>query len=145
MKGRCNMPKLQNPQILVEDVPAADSKRNSVYDTEPNDVAALFTLPQRFANIGKLVMRDLNNNRSTPTFYKYSKDNIANYLKDPYTNAKNLRDAAIYMYNASAHFRRLIRYFVGLSDLSYVVSPQKVNTAKAKPNKMLKQFNDTAN
>ena len=145
MKGRCNMPKLQNPQILVEDVPAADSKRKSVYDTEPNDIAALFTLPQRFANIGKLVMRDLNNNRSTPTFYKYSKDNIANYLKDPYTNAKNLRDAAIYMYNASAHFRRLIRYFVGLSDLSYVVSPHKVNTAKAKPNKMLKQFNDTAN
>lgn len=139
------MTKLSNPRLLVEDVPADKQKAKSVYDTNPSDVDNLFALPQRFAKISKLVMRDLNNNPTTPTFYKYTKGKIAKFLRNPYQSAKQLRNASIYMYNASSHYRRLIRYFVGLSDLSYVVSPYKVNTAKASPNKMRKQFNDVAN
>lgn len=139
------MAKKQKPKILVEDVSNEEPKQTTVLNTQPSDVDALFALPKRYAQIGKLVMRDLNNNRSSPTFYKYTKDQIAEYLKNPYQNAKQLREAAIYMYNASAHFRRLIGYFVGLNDLSYVISPHKINTAKAKPNKIRKQFNDCAN
>ena len=56
---------------------------------------------------------------------------IADYLRDPYKHEKHLRDAVIYLYGASPHFRRLIQYFVGLSDLAYVVSPYRIDPKTA--------------
>lgn len=86
----------------------------------------------RFAVINKMVMRDLNDpSTPSPKFFKYTKEQIAGYLKDPARNEKQLRNAVIYLYGASAHFRRLIQYFVSLSDLSYVISPTKLDTSKA--------------
>lgn len=95
--------------------------------------AKTFRLPQsrRYAALGRLVLRDLNNNPRAPTFNRYSKDNIATYLQNPYTYQKQLRDAVVYIYGASSHFRRLIQYFVGLTDFAYVVSPYRVDPAKA--------------
>ena len=90
-------------------------------------------MPERFAMINRLITRDLNENNRTPCFYLYNKDQIAAYLKNPYRFEKNLRNAVIYLYGASSHFRRLIQYFVSLSDLAYVVGPYKTDTATAKP------------
>ena len=75
-------------------------------------------------------MRDLNNNTGAPTFSLYSKDDIQTYLSNPYTYEKQLRKAVTYIYGASSHFRRLIQYFVGLSDLAYVVEPYKIDPNK---------------
>ena len=61
-----------------------------------------------FRALEKLIWRDLNNNPKSQTFYKYTKDNIVEYLKDPQKNEKQLRNAVIYMYGASSHFRRLL-------------------------------------
>ena len=36
------------------------------------------------------------------------------------------------MYGASSHFRRLIQYFVGLSDLSYFILPYGIDASSAK-------------
>lgn len=84
----------------------------------------------RFAAINRLITRDVNNARA-PTFTKYTKDNIASYLANPYRFEKELRNAVNYIYGASPHFRRLIQYFVGLSDLAYVVSPHKIDPRSA--------------
>lgn len=89
-------------------------------------------MPERFALLSRLVMRDLNSRDNAPTFYKYSRDNIQTYLANPYSNQKALRDAVIYIYNASSHFRRIIQYFEGLSDLAYVVSPYKLDMENSK-------------
>lgn len=99
-----------------------------------NDTTKVTTLDsqsERFALLNKLIMRDLNNNRSAPTFSRYSKDDITRYLANPYRYEKQLRDAVIYIYGASSHFRRLIQYFVGLSDLAYIVEPYKIDPKKA--------------
>lgn len=90
-------------------------------------------------------MRDLNGRTRGPTFYKYTKDQISTYLANPYSYEKNLRNAAIYLYAASSHFRRLIQYFVALSDLSYVVSPYRVDTSTAKASTLGKQYKRTLN
>jgi hypothetical protein len=89
------------------------------------------SISQRFTVLNKLITRDLNNNTNTPTFYLYSKDDITKYLSNPYTYEKQLRQAVTYIYGASSHFRRLIQYFVSLSDLSYVVSPSGIDPKKA--------------
>ena len=88
-------------------------------------------ITKRYTVLSKLVTRDLNHNTLRPTFYRYSKDDIQKYLSDPYTYEKQLRKAVIYVYGASSHFRRLIQYFVGLSDLSYVVEPYRIDPKKA--------------
>jgi len=88
-------------------------------------------ISNRFALLNKLITRDMNNNTNTPTFSLYTKDNIAEYLKNPYTYQQQLRRAVTYIYGASPHFRRLIQYFTGLSDLAYVVSPYRIDPKTA--------------
>ena len=90
-------------------------------------------LPEKFATINRLVARDVNSTTDKPKFFLYTKDDIVRFLKDPSANEKYIRNALIYLYGASSHFRRLIQYFASLTDLSYVVSPFKIDTATAKP------------
>lgn len=94
-------------------------------------IDGLIRITNKFATINKLITRDLNNNTNVPTFSLFSKDDITTYLSNPYRYEKQLRRAVTYIYGASSHFRRLIQYFTGLSDLSYVVSPFKIDPAKA--------------
>lgn len=96
-----------------------------------NELAGLIGLSSRFALLNHLIMRDLNNNTTAPTFALYSKDNISTYLSNPYKYEKQLRKAVVYIYGASPHFRRLVQYFVGLSDLSYIVEPYRIDPKKA--------------
>lgn len=93
--------------------------------------AGYIGISNKFAILNKLITRDLNNNTNTPTFTLYSKDDIATYLSNPYRYEKQLRRAVTYIYGASPHFRRVIQYFVGLSDLSYVVEPYRIDPKKA--------------
>lgn len=95
------------------------------------DVKDTFSLPSKYATLNRLITRDLNNYTSTPSFSLYSKDEINSYLSDPYTYEEEIRNAVIYMYGASSHFRRLIQYFAGLSDLAYVISPYNIDTKTA--------------
>lgn len=88
-------------------------------------------ISERFAILNRLITRDLNNNTNAPTFSLYTKDNITEYLSNPYTYEKQIRRAVTYIYGASSHFRRLIQYFTGLSDLSYVVSPYRIDPKSA--------------
>ena len=85
----------------------------------------------KFALVNRLILRDLNNISYTPTFSLYSKSDIAKFLANPYKYEKQLRKAVVYIYGASPHFRRLIQYFVGLSDLSYIVEPYKIDPKRA--------------
>lgn len=98
----------------------------------------------RFAAISKLITRDLNNVKA-PTFSLYDRDDINTYLQNPYRYETNLRDAVTYIYGASSHFRRLIQYFVGLSDLSYVISPQKIDTSTANAKSVRRNYRKTQN
>ena len=90
-------------------------------------------------------LRDLNRRTSAPAFYKYTKDQIARYLKNPYYNEAALRDASIYLYNANSHYRRIISYFAGLSDLSYIISPYQMDTTSASPKRVRANFVKASN
>lgn len=102
--------------------------KNSI--NNQNNFNGLIGISSKFAVLNRLITRDLNNNTNTPTFSLYSKDDITTYLSNPYTYEKQLRRAVTYIYGASPHFRRLIQYFVGLSDLSYIVEPYRIDPKK---------------
>lgn len=108
----------------------AEPVNGSVQNGRPG-FSGLFGISDRFAVLNRLITRDLNNNTNTPTFSLYSKDDINTYLSNPYRYQKQLRQAVTYIYGASPHFRRLIKYFTGLSDLANIVSPYKIDPKKA--------------
>lgn len=85
---------------------------------------------EKFALWNRLIMRDLNKYINAPTFSLFTKDDIAKYLSNPYRYEKQLRKAVRYIYYASSHFRRLIQYFVGLTNWSYLIMPYNVDTDK---------------
>ena len=95
------------------------------------DFSSAFGISEKFALLNHLITRDLNKNPPVPVFALYSKDDISRFLSNPYKYEKQLRKAVVYIYGASPHFRRLINYFVGLSDLSYIVEPYRIDPRKA--------------
>lgn len=76
---------------------------------------------------------------------RFTKKQIIMFLAHPAQYEKELREAVRYVYDASPHFRRLIQYFVGLSDLAYVVSPYRVDPRKAKERTINNQYRKTLN
>lgn len=90
-----------------------------------------FANKDEFALLTKIVTRDLNKHRYVPSFTRYSKDDIVKYLTNPQLYEKQLRNATAYIYGSSPHFRRIIQYFVGLTDLAYIVEPYKIDPKKA--------------
>lgn len=102
-------------------------------------------ISSKFALLNHLITRDLNNNTSAPAFSLYSKDDITTYLSNPYRYEKQLRSAVSYIYGASPHFRRLIQYFVGLSDFSYIVEPYKIDPRKANVKTVNNNYRKTLN
>lgn len=96
------------------------------------DASGVIGMSSAFAQLNHIILRDLNSTSlRTPTFVKYTKSEIVKYLSDPYKNQKNLQDAVKYIYGASTHFRRIIQYFVGLTDFCYIITPYKIDPRKA--------------
>lgn len=114
-------------------------------DSRHSDIKGLIGISSKFATVNKLITRDLNNNTTSPTFSKYTKDNIATYLSNPYKYQKELRAAVVYIYGASSHFRRLIQYFTGLTDWAYVVSPYKIDPKGANVNTVNRNYRKSLN
>ena len=133
-------------QDRIVTVPAEEASASPQSDFRFSEFINMPGAKDRFAVINRWIARDLNDSRSpTPKFYKYTKDKIAEYLKDPYRYEKELRNAVIYLYGASAHFRRLIQYFVSLNSLAYVVSPNKIDTATANPASIRRNYKRVLN
>ncbi len=95
-----------------------------------SETPGMIGISSKFAALNHLVTRDLNNNPKSPVFAKFSKDDIQTYIADPYRYESQLRQAVRYIYGASPHFKRIVQYFVGLSDLAYVVEPYRVDPRK---------------
>lgn len=131
-----------NREIIMSENIVSFGKDIPIIDDSLSDA---LRMPQRFSAMNRLVMRDLNGVGQTPSFYLYTRDNLTEFLKNPASNEKNIRNAVVYIYGASSHFRRLIQYFSSLSDLSYVVSPHKIDTSTAKPQSIRRNYGKTLN
>lgn len=84
-----------------------------------------------FARHTDVKIVNLKNNTNTGTAYtKYKRSDIIKYLKDPETNAKQLRDASIYLYEVSPQYRRVINYFAHMCPLNYIMYPFKFDNTK---------------
>lgn len=78
-----------------------------------------------FDALAKMATRNLESSSSgkTTAFQLYSKENLLKYLQAPQSYEKALRNASIYMYNTSSHYRRLINFYADLPAWSYILLP----------------------
>ena len=129
-------------KIIVREAEPEPKKGGLDFDVRREE---LMRMPRRFAGMNRLILRDLNQATSSQTFYLYTKEQVQTFLKNPDTNEKNIRNAVIYMYGASSHFRRLIQYFASLTDLAYVVTPYKIDPSTANPNTIRRNYNRVLN
>lgn len=85
----------------------------------------------RFSKLTDVQLLNLASNTHTSVIYtKYTKENIIKYLKNPETNAKQLRNASIYLYEVSPQYRTIINYFAHMCPLNYIMYPFKFDATK---------------
>lgn len=78
--------------------------------------------------------------RESVTYTRFSKEDILSYMQTPSTNEKNLRNASIYMWDASSQYRRLITYYSMLPRWDYIISPLNFDATKVKADAFRKQY-----
>ncbi|HPE08193.1 MAG TPA: hypothetical protein PLT28_00475 [Saprospiraceae bacterium] len=100
------------------------------------DVFATKMLANKLWNV------DDQSTKQNVTYKRYTKEEILDAMKAPSTtaSAKLLRDASIYMYDASSQYRRLIDYFAGLPLWAYVLSPVSYTRKKSNDSAFGKQY-----
>ena len=76
----------------------------------------------------------------TTTYTRYTKEQILEYMQRPSSNERNIRNASIYMFDASIQYRRLIQYFAGLPRWDYYLRPIDFDKKKVKPDNFRKSL-----
>jgi len=75
-----------------------------------------------------------------PRYTRYTKENLLSYMQSPAANEKNIRNASIYMYDASTQYKRLILYYAFLLDFVYTIAPLNYDPAKSDPEAFRKAY-----
>ena len=116
-----------------------DGSNTSYYDFE--------WFLRTYAAQNKVILRDLTSNRqNNPTYSRYQKSDVVNYLSNPASNEKALRDMSIYLYNSSNYYRRLIQYFSNMATFAFTISPIKFDMSKpVNESKFLKAYSNANN
>ena len=92
-----------------------------------------------FSKLVKNYFRPPSSSRRYADVYtKYSKEDIIRLLNHPSSNEKALRNASLYLYNMSSHYRRLISYFSKMATYNYYLSPIRTDLWSKKNTKVFK-------
>lgn len=96
----------------------------------------------RFAKLARnqLWSVDDQTTKPNPRYTRYSKEDLLSYMQSPATNEKNIRNASIYMYDASTQYKRLILYYAFLMDFVYTIAPLNYDPAKSDPETFRKAY-----
>lgn len=96
---------------------------------------------EAYTKLPKQYIVDLSKNtRTTSSYSIYTREQLYQYLQSPGQREQYLRNASIYFYNTSSHYRRLIEYYAFMSMWMYTISPVGLDTAKIDPAKFRKQY-----
>ncbi len=131
----------ESKPITFEEIP------DVLEDGSKRGFQSWFNISPRFALLNKLIRNDLNNTSVTnnPQFRLYTRDQIVQYISNPYRYRQEIRNAITYIYGASSHFARIIQYFASLTYLRYVVTPYRIDVNKVNPNTLRNNYHRVLN
>lgn len=101
-----------------------EPKRN-VEDFDLEKARQEFNRILSFARLAKTNIWNVNDTTTklNPRYTRYSKEDLLDYMQSPASNEKNIRNASIYMFDASTQYKRLILYYAYLLDWAYTIAP----------------------
>ena len=90
----------------------------------PSDLSRVFRQRAQIINYAQLkdIMLQNVSKSSTKTFTQYTKANIINYLKSPYTNLDNIRAVSQFLYRVSMIYKKIIEYTAQMPLFYYNIS-----------------------
>ena len=95
----------------------------------------------RFAQLQRQALVNLDSNTSANvTYSRFTKETLLGYMQSPKSNEKNIRNASIYMYDASTQYRRLILYYALMPLWAYTLSPLSYDPTKVKADALRKAY-----
>lgn len=95
----------------------------------------------RFAQLQRQSLVNLESNTSSNvTYSRFTKDNLISYMQSPKSNETNLRNASIYMFDASTQYKRLILYYALMPLWAYTISPINFDPTKVKEENFRKSY-----
>lgn len=98
-----------------------------------------------YAQSQRQALLDLTSNRtSSVTYTRFTKEQILSYIQSPKSNERNLRNASIYMHDASSQYRRLIQYYAYMPLWAYTLAPLGFDPASYKSDVFLKAYTKAA-
>lgn len=117
-------------------------KRSLASVTSENKQAEAFEAAVRFARQvqAPIWVTTDQSTKENIAYSRYTKEDILGYLQTPTSNEKNLRNASIFMWDASSQYRRLIQYYAGLMRWDYILTPLDLDKNKVKRETFHKQY-----
>lgn len=95
----------------------------------------------RFAQLQRQSLVNLESNTSSNvTYSRFTKENLISYMQSPKSNETNLRNASIYMFDASTQYKRLILYYALMPLWAYTISPINFDPTKVKEENFRKSY-----
>lgn len=83
-----------------------------------------------YAQLSSLIVKDLNNSSST-RYSTFTRDDVTRFLGNPVRYHKDLQRMSNYLYDNSAHYRRIINYFARMATLDHYVEPYGLDVSKS--------------
>lgn len=129
----------------------ADSNVETVLlSTQPNKDEVVFQKLLQYANLARLIKKDLNSNAQVRyTFHKnFNKDDVMQWLANPAKYEKELRKLSRFLYDTSSHYKRLVQYFATMLTFDYIIEPYGMTDFNPKPDlieKVKKKYIQIAN
>lgn len=100
----------------------------------------LMDLEKYQASLAKLLVSDINK-RATKTYTKYSKEKYRQYIENPTSNEKNLREMSNFIYRVSLPYRRLINYLSDIPLFYWNLIPQlDITSSNNSADKIMKNY-----
>ncbi len=94
-----------------------------------------------FNSIQKFITKDLNNNKYREMYFlKYSKEQIIEFVQNPYRWQRQLREISNNLYNVSPQYKRLVNYFATMPTFDYIVEPYGFDPDKVDKKKFKAQY-----
>lgn len=105
-----------------------------------------FSASLSYMKTAKLILKDLQRTQQEYNFFKkYKKEDVIRWLESPAVHERELRNASIYLYNASNHYKRLINYFSKMALFSYQIIPSRLDPELTDLVKFKKCYRNTLN
>ncbi len=117
-----------------------EPKKVSEKDIDAEKRKNSYDFAWNFAQLQKQILSKLSDSTPSATYTRYSKENLLKYMQSPKANERNIRNASIYMYNASSLYRRLILYYAHMPLWAYTVSPIAFDISELKESTFEKSY-----